>query len=98
VGFAGDVAGFLGNAWNMAVAPGNMAADATKNLFKGKPKNNQTASYSGGSGGLGGAGGGGGGINGITVNVYGKATKTDAEEVIRLVREHERRNGTAWRK
>ena len=38
------------------------------------------------------------GVAPITVNVYGKATKTDAEEVLKLIREHERKNGTAWRK
>jgi len=99
VGVAGDVAGFLGNAWNMAVAPGNMAADATKNLFKGKPKSNQTASYSGGSGGKGGAGGGGGGVNNKgNVTYVINAKNADAQEVLKLIREHERRNGTAWRK
>jgi hypothetical protein len=35
---------------------------------------------------------------GMVINVYGKATKADAEEVIRLVRNHERRNGVSWRK
>jgi hypothetical protein len=34
----------------------------------------------------------------MVINVYGKATKSDAEEVLKLIREHERRNGTAWRK